>query len=136
MPKIIGQAEQQAAFKEIGSLLKGLEKTNQFLDKENPSGQFTISFTTEDGTKYSAIALAEHKSVVDNLVLNNKAAVRKRVEELAKEHRIGLDIDDKLVLDIQLTPEELEIVEARELAKKEAENQGEQESSGDAYSTD
>ena len=52
MPKIIGQAEQQAAIREIKATLKEMVDTNLFLDALNNSSKYIISFVGEDGKKY------------------------------------------------------------------------------------
>ena len=119
MPKIIGQAEQQAAIREMKVVLKEMVDTNLFLDALNSSKKYKISFIGEDGTKYHAIAYTEKKEDMDRFILHYKHRMANRVLELAKENRIALDLDEKLALSLDLTPEEEEELTRRELAELE-----------------
>jgi len=119
MPKIIGQAEQQAAMKEIKSALKEMRDTNLFLETLNNSKKYTISFVSEDGTKHHAVAYTEKKEDLDRFVLHYKHLMANRVVKLASENRISLDLDEKLAFSLDLTPEEEEELTRRELAELE-----------------
>lgn len=116
MPKIIGQAEQQAAMREIKSALKEMGDTNLFLEAINHSKKFTISFVADDGSKYHAIAYVEDKEKLDHFVLHYKHLTANRVKQLAEENRIALDLDEKLAFSLDLMPEEEELTR-RELAE-------------------
>ena len=120
MPEIIGQKERQNAMKEIRSALKEMVGTNQFLETTNREGTYTISFERDDGTRCSAIAYTEKKEDIDRFVLHHKYKVASRVKDLAERNGIALYVDEKLILDIELTHEEQEELDARELAALEA----------------
>ena len=120
MPEIIGQKERQNAMKEIRSALKEMVGTNQFLEATNREGMYTITFEGDDGTRCSAIAYTEKKADIDRFVLHHKHKVASRVKDLAERNGIALYVDEKLILDIELTHEEQEELDARELAALEA----------------
>ena len=120
MPRIIGQAEQQSAMKEIRVALREMESTNLFLNTANKSGKYSILFTADDGTRCSAIAFTEKKEDIDRFVLHHKHRIANRVKALAEENRIALEIDEKLALGIDLTEEEEIELDQREMAALEA----------------
>lgn len=123
MAIIIGQKEQQAALKEIKAAYKEMESTNKFLEHQNGKGKYTVIFTTENGTRCSAVAHAESKEIIDRLVLHHKHLVSDRVVKLAEENRILLDLDEKLTFGLDLTPAEQEEFDAHMLAELEAAEQ-------------
>ena len=108
MPEIIGQKERQAAMKEIRAALKDMASTNQFLEATNGTGKYSIVFEADDGTRCSAVAYTAHKEDIDKFVLHHKNIVASRVKELAERNGIALYLDEKLVLDLDLTAEEQE----------------------------
>lgn len=119
MPKIIGQAEQQAAMKEIKKALKEMVDTNSFLSALNSSKKYQISFIGEDGKKHHAIAYMEKKEDMDRFVIHYKHLMANHVLKLAQENRISLDLDEKLAFSLDLTPEEEEDLARRELSELE-----------------
>lgn len=94
MAKILDQEEQRKALRNIVDSLKKLKNTNEFLDKEPPSGIYTISFTDADGKRCSADILVQDKQTIDALVLQHKEAENARIIKLAADNRIDLDEKD------------------------------------------
>lgn len=101
MPKIIGQAAQQAAMRSIRSSLKEMELTNKFLHTPNPQDEYTISFKDATGHTISVTALSPDKQVIDDLARAYKRRVADSVVSLASENRIELDDSEKLILGIE-----------------------------------
>jgi len=101
MPKIIGLAEQQAAVKKIKAILKDLGATKTFLDANNPSGEYTLSFKGIDNHMYSTTVYAEEKHLVDTLAEAYRKRMADEVQSLASQNRIELDPDEKEILGIR-----------------------------------
>ena len=101
MPKIIGQAEQQAAMRSIKSSLKEAELTNKFLHTPNPQGEYVISFKDATGHNISVTALSEDKRVIDDLARAYKKRVADSVVHLAAKNRIELDDNEKSILGLE-----------------------------------
>lgn len=101
MASIIGLADQQKALKEIKNSLKDLTTINEFLEAQNSSGVYTITFTSDDNKKYSTDIIVESKESINALAIKNK---QKRCEDIVKkaeEYKIGLDSADKKILGIE-----------------------------------
>ncbi len=98
MPKIIGQAEQQQALKEITAMLKEVVAVNQFLNSQNESGKYTISFADTNNQKHSCTLFSSDKEDVDLLVLNYKDRLKEKIQSLTEEFRIALDPSEELLL--------------------------------------
>lgn len=103
MPIILGLAEQQQAFKDIGAAVKKVEKINQFLSEEVLTGDYSISLyvnTDEEGKRkrISASILQSDREMVNELVENYKRNLIAHVRDLAQKHNIGLDDKEKAVL--------------------------------------
>lgn len=99
MPKIIGQAEQQQALKEITSMLKEVVAVNTFLSSRNTSGKYTVSFSDEHNQKHSCTLFSSDKEDVDLLVLNYKDRLKGKIQALAEEFRIALEPQEQLLLE-------------------------------------
>ena len=95
MPQIIGYEEQKLALKEIRTILKEMESTNQFLEKTNSEGYYSILFTADDDTKCSAVAFSEDKKTIDQFILHRKHMLANHVQKLTEEHRIRLSPAEK-----------------------------------------
>lgn len=101
MPRIIGRAEQDEAVKKIKAALKELGVTKEFLEADNPTGEFTISFKGDAKHTYSTTIYAEDKSVVDELAKAYRERVAKDMMDLAANNRIELDPDEKEILGVE-----------------------------------
>lgn len=100
MPTIIGQVEQRKALHDISTAVKKMSVINEFLQGTNPSGEYTVSYKSEDGKRHSTIMFCDDKSTIDSFVSANK---RKFVEEmiaLASQNNISLDSSDKIAFDL------------------------------------
>ena len=100
MPKIIGQAEQQQALKEITSMLKEVVAVNNFLSSRNASGKYIISFSDEQNQKHSCTLFSSEKEEVDLLVLNYKDRLKGKIQALTEEFRIALDPQEQRLLEV------------------------------------
>lgn len=98
MAKIIGLEQQQEALQNIRSGVKEVEKTNKFLETDNPSGKYTIFFNDSSGSRVVSTIVCEDKNVVDQLVRTSKENMAKQLNNLAEENRIELDPAEKSVL--------------------------------------
>ena len=123
MDSIMGQKEQQAALREIKAACKEMESTNKFLTCSNKEGKYTISYIADDGSRCSATADAASKDEIDRFILRHKQLITNNVVELADKNRIMLDPEEKELFGLELTAEEREELDARLLAKLEAEEQ-------------
>lgn len=104
MPKIIGQAEQQQALKDITSALKEVATVNAFISTANPTGKYIISFVDESGAKHHCALVASDKDDVDLLVMNYKDQLRGKILQLAEDYRIALDPPEQAMLRDSSTP--------------------------------
>lgn len=102
MAKILDQEEQRKALKNIVSSIKEIDAANEFLKAQNTSGIYSISFTGEDGKKYSTEISASSKEDLNALILVHKEQERDRIRKLAEDNRIALDPEDNEVLDFML----------------------------------
>ncbi len=98
MPKIIGQAEQQHAMKEIKAGLKELESINQFLNATSCNNKFVITLVTEDKQKISAAGYTENREDVNLLIENQRKRIINHITSEAQLHRIEFDECDRLIL--------------------------------------
>ena len=98
MPKIIGQAEQQQALKDITSMLKEVVAVNNFLSSHNASGKYTITFSDEHHQKHSCTLFTSDKEDVDLLVLTYKDRLKEKIQSLADDFRIALEPQEQLLL--------------------------------------
>lgn len=97
MPKIIGQAEQQRALKNIRASLKELAVTNKFLEGSNPSGEFTFSYVGPGGEHYASAAFCADKANIDSFVKAYKDRIVDDMMQQAEENRIELEPEDLAV---------------------------------------
>ena len=101
MAKIIGLEKQKKALKEISTVIKEINSANEFLNTSNPTGEYTISFIPEAGKKVAVDITVSNKETIDQLVHAYKAMVRDHVTNLAAEHYISLDDQEKAILGIE-----------------------------------
>ena len=94
MAKIMNQAEQQKALKSIQRSLKDLISTNNFLDGENATGSYTISYVAPGGEHHSSEAFSLDKKAVNELVLAYKKKVVDETVKLAHDYHIELEDAD------------------------------------------
>ena len=99
MPKIIGQAEQQRAMREIRAGLKELESINRFLNSYSKDSHFTITFVSSSNEKITAVGFNENKAEVDLLIMNQRDRIIREITNLAKSHRIEFDEQDHMILE-------------------------------------
>ena len=102
MPQIIGADEQRAALHTISAALKKVEVMNIFLNTENPTGEYTISFKNAEGKTISAPAISTAKADVDILIQNYKDSIVHEMTQLAEKNRIWLDEQDKRTFGMQV----------------------------------
>lgn len=107
MPQIIGAAEQRAALHKISAALKKVEGMNVFLDAENPTGEYTISFKNAEGKTISAPAISTDKADVNSLIQNYKDSIVREMTQLAEKNRIWLDEQDKRTFGMHVPDEEV-----------------------------
>lgn len=103
MPKIIGQAEQQRAMKDIRAGLKELEAINEFLNADSGNHKFTITLTTPVGGRLSAVAYTEDKAEIDLLISKQRDRIVEKINTLAKNNRIEFDEQDQMILNNEPT---------------------------------
>ena len=106
MPKIIGQAEQQKALKDITSALKEVAIVNAFLQAKNPSGKYTVTFTDASNEKHHCSLFTPDKEDLDLLVLNYKDQLKTKILKLAEDYRIALEPEEQMMLDDSFPSEE------------------------------
>ena len=106
MPKIIGQAEQQRALKDITSALKEVAIVNTFLQANNPSGKYTVTFTDASNEKHHCSLFTPDKEELDLLVLNYKDQLKAKILKLADEYRIALEPTEQIMLEDPAQAEE------------------------------
>lgn len=97
MANIIGLQKQEAALKEIQSVIKNIDEANKFMEAENPTGIITISFKKEDGKK-QLTEISVPKEKVNALITDYKAEKREYVLQMARDNRIALDPEDEVIL--------------------------------------
>lgn len=102
MASIKNQDEQRKALKNINDSIKDLKVSNEFLKQQNPSGNYTIAFTGEDGKKYTAEISVEKKDDIAMLIMSHKEKEKQRISELAERNGIALDPEDIEILDFQI----------------------------------
>lgn len=100
MPKIIGQAEQQQAMRNIKAALKDLTITNQFLETQNPDGIYTVTFKDSEGNHYTTTVYSEEKHVLDSLARAYKKQVVDDAVRQAESNRIEFEPEDRQILGI------------------------------------
>lgn len=93
MAKLKGLKERQLALKDINSKLKLLVPVNEFLNAENPSGIYTVSF---DG--YRASLLCKDGEAIRELVLNYKKELVSEIRDLAVQHSIEFEAEEEAML--------------------------------------
>ncbi len=98
MAKILDQEEQRKALRNINDSIKDIKSANEFLRNQNPNGVYVISFTGEDGKKYSAEIKVADKEEVNRLIISHKQQEKLRIVQLAEDNRIALDEEDNEVL--------------------------------------
>lgn len=102
MAKIRDLDAQRKALKDINSTVKELETANEFLKAQNASGIYSISFTGDDGKKYTREIKFESKDELNRRVMIHKEEEKKRILVLAEEHGIDLDPEDMIILDFSI----------------------------------
>ena len=100
MPKIIGQAEQLAAMKNIKAALKEMTVTNAFLEASNPSGEYIVSFKDRGGHTISTTVYSADKQVIDTLAQAYKKQVVDDMMHQAEINRIELDPEELAIFGI------------------------------------
>lgn len=103
MAKILDQEEQRKALKNIITSVKDLEAANDFLKATNPSGNYTLTFTGEDGKKFSTAIHANGKDDIDQLILAYKEKEKDRITKLAEDNRIALDPEDLEIMNFMIS---------------------------------
>lgn len=106
MPKIIDQAAQQKALKDIVSALKEVAIVNAFLQAHNPSGKYTVTFTDASKEKHHCSLYTPDKEELDLLVLNYKDQLKTKILKLAEDYRIALEPEEQIMLDDSFTSED------------------------------
>ena len=86
MAKIIGLKEKQLALKEINHKLKCLEPINEFLNAQNSSGVYTISFDS-----FKSFLLCKDEETIKNLVLAYKKELVAEIRSEADKFSIEFD---------------------------------------------
>lgn len=93
MAKIIGLKEKQAALKDIQQALRSLAPLNEFIEANNTSSEYTISFEA-----HKATLKCEDKAKINELVLAHKKIIVDRILALSKANDIELDDEDLAVM--------------------------------------
>lgn len=102
MAKIRDLEAQRRALKDINTTIKELDSANEFLKAQNSSGIYTITFTGDDGKKYTREIKMETKDDLNARVMIYKEEEKKRIIALADEHGIDLDPEDIEILDFTI----------------------------------
>jgi len=100
MARLIGLDEQQKALQEVVELLKKLGSINAFMEASSSDGKYKIFFTDLEGKRFSTEIFCESKDEINIMILNSKETINKRILGLCERYNIGLDEDDKKLLDI------------------------------------
>lgn len=119
MPQILGLEEQKQALNKISQMLKELSSINEFLEMENSTSLYEISFVKEEPEnemdseenekkkgkkqKVSAPFLCPDPQIVRQYVLAYKNERVNTVRELADTYRISLNYDDEKILNDNTT---------------------------------
>lgn len=109
MPKIKILDEQNDALREISEMLKDVEGINKFLDSENESDEFTISFTSTGGKTVRA-KLHVDKAQLDKLLRKNKASMSSTAKKLCTRLHIEMEPGERVALGLEqpAQPEQFE----------------------------
>lgn len=112
MPKIKILDEQNDALREVSEMLKDVEGINKFLESENESDEFTISYTSTGGKTVRA-KLHVDKAQLDKLLKKNKASMSSTAKKLCARLHIEMEPEEKaaLGLDQPAQPEQPENLE-------------------------
>ena len=100
MAKILNQKEQQIALKNVNNMIKDLAKVNEFLAAANSDGIYSIEFTDESNTRFSAPLLCTNKEEVNRFVQAYKDQKSQEILQLVEEFHLALDDQDKEILGI------------------------------------
>ena len=93
MAKIIGLKEKQAALKDIQQSLRSLAPLDAFVENENASTEYTISFDA-----HKATLKCDDKKKIDELVLAYKKTIVDHILTLAHDNQIELDEEDRQLM--------------------------------------
>ena len=99
MAQIIGLKEKQEALAEIQSKIRSLETLNKFLQAENPSHEYVVSFA-----KTKAPIFCEEKETIDALVKAYKEKVVEEINKKSAEFSICLDEEDNKIMNELFVP--------------------------------
>lgn len=115
MAYIAGLKESEQALVEIKKILKELEGINAFLEKDNPSALYKLSFTVKDteaydaaqaekpskksrGTQYTAPLICDDKEALNHFVQNYMDSRARTIKNLVDTHRICLSEEELDIL--------------------------------------
>lgn len=93
MAQIRGIKDMQLALKDIEKQLKTVKTINQFLETQNDSGMYTLSFGN-----YSTPLICKDTEKIQELVISSKQHLVAQIRATAEANRIELDEDDEALL--------------------------------------
>lgn len=93
MPQLIGLKERQLGLSEIESKLRILSSVKDFLEKENPSGLYTLSFD-----KQRIKLFCPNREIINGLVDAYRKTLVDEIRALASQHSIEFNEEDELLL--------------------------------------
>lgn len=93
MAQLIGLKERQLGLVEIESKMKTLISVKDFLEKENPTGMYTISFE-----KQRIKLHCPDRQNINALVEGYKQSLINEIRALASKHSVEFEEDEELLL--------------------------------------
>ena len=96
MAKIIGLKERQEALTEIQLSLKSLLPLNSFLEDDNPTHEYVISFAS-----HKAKIKSKEKEKINALVEEYKKSIVSEILNLAESYEIELDDEEYALMGVQ-----------------------------------
>lgn len=93
MAKIIGLKEKQLALKQIEQKMKALGPINEFLDAENPTGVYTLSFAS-----FKTPVLCRDSNIIKQLVLAYKNELVSELKTQAEQYSIEFEESEEALL--------------------------------------
>lgn len=87
--------EREEALEKIRTLINRLNDVDKFIETENPTSQFIISFASADNlTSHTARINCVNKSILNSMAKQFRIENIKEIDNLLMKYRLALDNDE------------------------------------------